>query len=117
MVKTQEHAKKIFYIERGDFLRKMMEFALKQRGAEIYTVETLENNFYLLDDLVPDLIIFDVKTVGDHLENLRSYRPKALLVAVGEEVDRSQVEGIVSLFLTKPLEAATIAQSILGLLD
>lgn len=94
-----------------------MEFALKQRGAEIYTVETLENNFYLLDDLVPDLIIFDVKTVGNHLENLRSYGSKAVLVAVGEEVDRSQVEGMVSLFLTKPLEAKSIAQSILGLLD
>lgn len=117
MVKTQGISKKVFYVEQGDFLRKTMELALKQKGAEVYTIETLDNNFYLLDDLLPDVIVFDVKTVKNHLENLRSYREKAVLVAVGEESDRPLVEGMVRLFLPKPLIAQSLAKSILTLVD
>jgi len=109
--------KKVFYVDQGDFLRKTMELALKQKGADIYTVETMENNFYLLDDLLPDVIVFDVKTVGTQLENLRPYGEKAVLVGVGEESDRATVEGMVRLFLAKPLEAKTLASSILSLVD
>lgn len=117
MVKTEEHMKKVFYIEKVDFLRSMMEFALKAKGAEIYTVATLENNFYLLDDLLPDLIIFDVETAGNHIAQLSEYSSKATLVAVGSEADKSRVEGVVKSFLTKPLEARNIADRILALLD
>ena len=89
MVKTEDSQKKIFYIEKGDFLRSMMEFAIRARGADIYTVDTLENNFYLLDELVPDLIIFDVKTVFNQLEELKKYKNKAHFVAVGDEGDQN----------------------------
>ena len=117
MVKMEGQMKKVFYVERGDFLRKTMELALKQKGVDVYTVETMENNFYLLDDLLPDIIVFDVKTLGNHLENLRAYQAKAALVAVGDEADRASVEGLVRLFLTKPLEAKTLAANILSVLD
>jgi DNA-binding response OmpR family regulator len=117
MVKSEEGLKKIFYVEKGEFLRSMMEFALKAKGASIYTVDTLENNFYLLDDLLPDLIIFDVKTVKNQLEELRTYGGKAILVATGDEEDRPLVEGMAKAFLPKPLEAKNIAARILALLD
>lgn len=109
--------KKVFYVDKGDFLRKTMELALKQKGADVYTVETMENNFYLLEDLLPDVIVFDVKTVAGQLENLRPYAQKAVLVGVGEESDRALVSGLVRLFLVKPLEAKTLADSILRLVD
>jgi DNA-binding response OmpR family regulator len=109
--------KKVFYVDNSDFLRKMMEFALKAKGAEIYTIDTLENNLYLLDDLVPDLIIFDVQTAKNHLEILKSYSGKAVLVGTGAESDRSTVSGMVKDFLPKPIEARSLATRILSLLD
>lgn len=117
MVKTQDQIKKVFYVDRGDFLRKTMEFALKPKGVDVYTVETMENNFYLLDDLLPDVIVFDVKTARPYLENLRAYGQKARLVAVGDEEDRPLVQDYVALFLPKPLIAATLANSLLSLVD
>lgn len=109
--------KKVFYIEKVEFLRLMMEIALKAKEAEVYTVATIENNFYLLDDLVPDLIIFDVETARDHLLELSEYSSKATLVAVGSEEDREKVQGIAKIYLTKPFEAKNIAARILSLLD
>lgn len=117
MVKNEAQTKTIIYVERGDFLRKTMELALKPKGVLVYTVETMENHFYLLDDLRPDLIVFDVKTVGGHLQNLRAYASQAVLVAVGDPEDRAVVEGMVRLFLEKPLEVKTLAQSLLSLID
>lgn len=119
MVKSKEQTnaplKKIFYIEKEEFLRSMMEFALKDRGGEVYTVPTILNNFYLLDDLAPDLIIFDVETARDHLLELSKYSSKAILVAVGSEAQKSEVEGLVQGYLTKPFEAKNIASQILSL--
>jgi DNA-binding response OmpR family regulator len=109
--------KKIFYIEKVDFLRSMMEFALKARAIEIYTVETIENNFYLLDDLEPDLILFDVETCRDHLALLSEYSSKAMLVGVGSEEDRALVNEMAKKYITKPFVAKNIASSILALLD
>ena len=117
MVKSEEHTKKIFYIEKVEFLRSMMELALKARGAEIYTVATIENNYYLLDDLMPDLIIFDVETAQNQMSDLCKYSAKAILVAVGSVEDKTKVEGMVKSYITKPFVARDIANSILSLLD
>lgn len=121
MVKPKDNhndqMKRIFYVDKTDFLRSMMEFALKARGAEIYTLDTLENNFYLLDDLSPQLILFDVESTRDHLQKLSEYSEKAVLVGVGSEDNKKEVESMVSHFLLKPLEARNIAARILALLD
>jgi DNA-binding response OmpR family regulator len=121
MVKSKDHSevqlKKVFYIEKSDFLRSMMELALKAKGAEIYTVATLENNFYLLDDLLPDLILFDVETAQNYLLELSEYSGKAVLVGMGSAKDKLRVEGMVKNYLIKPLEAKNIADRILSLLD
>ena len=114
---TNNQLKKVFYIEKVEFLRSMMEFALRAHGAEIYTVATLENNFYLLDDLSPDLILFDVGTCRDHLPQLAEYSSKAKLVGVGSMEERALVQTMISEYLTKPLEAKKIASRVLALLD
>lgn len=97
----------------------MMEFALSAHGAEIYTVETLDNNLYLLDDLKPDLILFDVETCRTQLSALAEYSSsaKTQLVGVGSESDQQIVSGMVKSFLTKPFEAKNLASRILLLLD
>lgn len=117
MVKSQEQVKKVFYIEKVEFLRSMMELALKARGIDIYTVSTLENNFYLLEDLSPDIILFDVETAENYLSELSKYSARAILVGVGSETQKSRVSGLVKDYLTKPLEAKNLATKILSLLD
>lgn len=111
--------KKVFYIEKVEFLRSMMEFALKVRGAEIYTIASLENNFYLLDDLRPELILFDVQTCINHLPQLAEYSAAsgAILVGIGDESDQRLVVGMAQSFMLKPLEAKNIGARILALLD
>lgn len=117
MVKSEDRNARVFYIEKVEFLRSMMEFALKAKGAEIYTIDTLENNFYLLDDLLPDLIIFDVETAKNHLEQLKNYQTRAVLVAVGDESLSPLVSGWVKTFIAKPIEAKNIGARVLALLD
>jgi len=117
MVKPDKQKKKVFYIEKVSFLRSMMEFALKARGAEIYTVDTLDNNFYLLEDLTPDLIIFDLDSIGDNLDQIKKYSTRAIFVATGSESQQAEVSSLVKMYLVKPLEAKNIASKILSLLD
>ena len=97
----------------------MMEFALRAKGAEIYTIASLKDNFYLLDDLKPDLIIFDTETCQIELQELYEYseRTKTPLVAVGNEADRYEYQSRVHTYLTKPLEARNIGERLLSLLD
>jgi CheY-like chemotaxis protein len=117
MVKSEHRNKKIFYIEKVVFLRSAIESALKTKGAEIYSVDSLVDNFYLLEDLKPDLILFDVQTVGDSLEQLLSYHHLSVLVATGYQEDESLVAGRVKSFLVKPLVARGLAEQILSLVD
>lgn len=117
MVKSEQVEKKFFYIDRIEFLRSTMEFALKAKGAQVYTVATLENNFYLLGDLLPDLIIFDVSSVGHYLDELCQQVSKCKLVAVGDESERQKVEGKVKIFIPKPIEASQLATRMFALID
>ncbi len=117
MVKPDIQKKKIFYIEKVSFLRSMMEFALRAHGAEIYSVDTLDNNFYLLEDLTPDLIIFDLDSIGENLEKIKEYSTRAVLVATGNESQQASVSDQVKMYLIKPLQAKNIAVKILSLLD
>ena len=50
--------KRVFYIEKEKFLRSLMELALRAKKAEVYTVESLNDNFYLFR-LFNSKLIFD----------------------------------------------------------
>ena len=111
----------VFYIERESFLRSMLEIAFKHAKEEIYTIDTIVDNYYLLDDLNPALIFFDVKTVGDELENLLAYHQtnlkSAVLIATGTEEDKEKVSGRVKDFILKPIPATNLVKKILHYLS
>ncbi len=109
--------KRVFYIEKEKFLRSMMELALRAKKAEVYTVETLSENFYLIDDLKPDLIIFDLNNDPSDLEKLYEYSKEAKLVATGVVGSENSLDKRVSGFLPKPLVAHNLAERILSLID
>lgn len=106
----------VFYIEREKFLRSMFEIAFKNKNQEIYTIDTIVDNYYLLEDLTPAIIVFDVKTVGDQLEQVLSYKDKAILVATGDLEDQALVENSVKSFILKPIPATNLVKKILSFL-
>ena len=109
--------KKVFYVEKEKFLRSMMELALRAKKAEIYTVETLKENFYLIDDLKPDLIIFDLDQAPGDLQTLYEYSKKAKLIATGPAGSEKNLDTRVSGHLEKPLVAHNLAERVLSLID
>lgn len=113
--------KRVFYIEKEKFLRSMMELALRAKKAEIYTVESLESNFYLIDDLKPELIIFDFETcqeAGEEaMEKLLSYAGESKLVMTGAPLVELSMDDRVSGFLSKPIVAHNLAERVLALVD
>lgn len=107
----------VFYIEQEKFLRSMFEIAFKNQKQEIYTTDTITENYYLLDDLTPAIILFDVKTVGQELEKVLSYSDRAVLVATGNEEDRILVDGRVKAFILKPIAATNLVKTFMGFLE
>lgn len=109
--------KRVFYIEKEKFLRQMVEFALKAKGVEVYTVDSLKDNFYLIDDLAPHLVIFGLTETPEDLEKLYSYREKTKLCLFATEEDSKTRDSRIHATLKKPLEGAALAERILALVD
>ena len=109
--------KKVFYVEKEKFLRSMFELALRAKKAEIYTVETLKDNFYLIDDLKPDLVIFDLDQSLSDLESLYEYSDRLRLVATGSPEFEFTLDKRVRGFLPKPIVAHNLAERVLSLID
>ncbi len=91
--------------------------ALKAKNAEIYTLETLKNNFYQLDDIKPDLVIFTLDEEGDDLERLYTYADYCKLVLSAPAEFQNKSHPKVSGFLAKPIIAHTLAERVLALID
>ena len=109
--------KKVFYIEKEKFLRSMFELALRAKKTEIYTVESLHENFYLIDDLRPDLIIFDLNQSPADLELLYEYSKKSTLVATGMPEMEKSLDSRVKGFIAKPIVAHNLAERVLAIVD
>jgi response regulator RpfG family c-di-GMP phosphodiesterase len=104
----------VFYIEKEKFLRSMFEIAFKNNNTEIYTIDSIIGNYYLIDDLLPTIIVFDVKSIGAELEAVLQYKDKAVLVATGDIEDQNQVKSRVNNFILKPIPAVNLVKTILG---
>jgi response regulator RpfG family c-di-GMP phosphodiesterase len=104
----------VFYIEKEKFLRSMFEIAFKNKNAEIYTIDKIEGNYYLLEDLLPTIIVFDVKTLGPELEKVLAFNDRAVLVATGDVEDEITVKGKVKNFIHKPIPALNLVKTILS---
>ena len=109
--------KKVIYIEKERFLRSMMEVALKAKKAEIYTFESLKNNFYQIDDIKPDLVIFTLNEDEDDLRRLYTFADCFRLVLSAPLEFQNQLPPKVSGFLAKPILAHTLAERVLALID
>lgn len=105
--------KEVFYIEKEKMLRSMFEIAFKNKKQGIYTIDSIVSNYYLLDDLKPKIIIFDVKTVGPELDKLLAYSTQAILVATGDKEDQNVLGANFKNFILKPISAHNLVKTIL----
>ena len=106
--------KLVFYIEKEKFLRTMIEAALKLKNHNVYTIDTIVDNYYLIDDLKPQVIIFDIDTMGAELHNFIKYVKEATLVATGTKNQRELVQGYVHDFIEKPILASKLANRLVS---
>lgn len=113
----------VLVVEKEKFLRSLFETALKARKVEIHTVESLQNNIYLLADLSPALVILDLETINstpELISEVISYKkqfPQTLLVATGSEEAKNSFPYPLDGFLSKPIVVTNLASRILDLID
>lgn len=109
----------VLYVEKEKFLRSLFEVALRAKKQEIHTIDTLQNNIYLLEDLRPALIILDWATVqgSPELQNVMDFKknnPTVKIVVTGPSHDIPfKADG----FFTKPIEVNQLAHKIIALID
>lgn len=109
--------KNVIYIEKEKFLRSMLELALKSKVESIYTTDTLVDNFYLLEDLSPDMVIVDYSSIDlDLLNELLNKKAFKIVVTV-QESQESEAKSLsnVDLVLVKPLLVNGLVQKLLEL--
>ena len=61
--------KSAFYIEQEKFLRDMFELLFKDEGLKLYSTKYTEECLYLIEDISPDIIIVDFKSVGEKFDD------------------------------------------------
>ena len=104
--------KNVFYIEKEKMLRSMFEASFKLENQSIYTVDSIVGNYYLLDDLKPKIIVFDIKTVDSELDKLLMYGDRAVLIGTGDETDQNSVSHVVKKFILKPIPIRNLVKTI-----
>ena len=109
----------VLYVEKEKFLRSLFEVALRAKKQEIHTIDSLQNNIYLLNDLNPALIILDWATVQNSPElqsvlDFKKTNPSVKIIVTGPTHDIPfKADG----FFTKPIEVNQLAQKIMSLID
>ncbi len=115
--------KSVLYIEKEKFLRTLLETALRPRSVEIHTIESLENNIYLLVDLSPALIIIDLETAQltpnlvSEVFNYRVNHPETKIIGTGVLENRTSFNFRFDAFLTKPIVVSGLASRIMEMMD
>lgn len=108
--------KNVFYIEKEKFLRSTLEATLKTKVESIYTVETLENNQYLLEDLRPDLVIADFSTLAkEEIQYLLDHKSFRLVISVqAQDLELLNSFTGIDHVLMKPIIMNDLARKILS---
>jgi DNA-binding NtrC family response regulator len=115
--------KSVFYVEKEKFLRSLFETALKAKKREIHTVESLQDNLYLLEDLTPALVLLDIETIEKTPElipavfDYKATHPGVKIVTIGSVEQQSRYRDRTDGFFSKPIEVSQLAHKIIALID
>lgn len=116
--------KKIFYIEKEAFLRKMLESAVTSQNASIYTVDSTDDCLFLIKDLESDIVLLDIKTAGNDLvpfiDSIKVEVSRDIkIIGTGSSADIEELDENVSSkfagFVNKPISPTGIVCKIIEL--
>ncbi|WP_372651866.1 hypothetical protein [Halobacteriovorax sp.] len=110
--------KKLYYIEEETFLRDLLEALCRaNEELEAFTTEDGSDNLYFFNDLKPDFILVDWKTVESYQEKLLTDLQEVSQIPVGvtklpeQNLPQEWMNRAV-LILDKPIEAKSILKKI-----
>lgn len=75
--------KHVLVIDREKFIRSMFDNAMKESPLKLMTVEGIQDHYYLVDDLSPVAIFFDILTCMGEFERIMACAEKTKLYAMG----------------------------------
>lgn len=105
--------KEILYIDREKFLRQMFEVMGKQNSVGVYSIDDFRENEYLIADLMPELIFFDVSTIEayglERFFTLNFFQSKLVAVGKAEEMEKiSNYQQFLFSQMEKPIEVKSL---------
>jgi DNA-binding NtrC family response regulator len=113
--KVKDMERLVLYIEKEKFLRQMLEEIFKIKGAKLHTESTLDENFYLIEDLAPAIIVFDLDSFGankeQNMEKLLSYS-NIIFIATGNPNQLEAKDPRIHKCIQKPIQASAIFDQI-----
>lgn len=117
MEKVQSTKEIFLYIDQNSFLRNTFEIAFKEKEVAVYTLATLLGNEYLITELNPKLIVFDLESCKLNSAQLASISKEIQLLAVGDESTFDDFQKSVNFrkihFLKRPFIAKDLTSIIL----
>lgn len=106
----------VLLIEKEKFVRNLCSEIFKVKSGKIHTIESIIDHYYLISDLNPSIIVFDVKTVGNELDKLLA-SSTSKFIAIGDQEDKENVGNRVNLFIQKPLVVSHLYEQINAVLN
>lgn len=105
----------VLYIEKEKFLRQTFELLFKKNGVSLYTTDNIEENYYLINDLRPNIIIFDIDSVNQDGQLKLLSLSEIKLVGTGKNEPTHFNKAQLHLFLLKPIEIQGLFSKIINL--
>ncbi len=86
--------KHILVIDKEKFIRSLFESGLKGSELKVYTLDSIENNYYLIDELKPVAIFFDIHSSMGEWSNLAKHKEHIKLFPMGFHEDFDLIKGM-----------------------
>lgn len=111
----------VFWVDQESFLRMMVDKTLKLAGIEIHSVESAEASVYIIKDLNPDLLVWDIVTLKEEGAEVLKQIMETTQIPVGlvgfpDQYDESIRELLPNAnvpFLEKPLSSLTLVDQLI----
>lgn len=98
----------VLVIDKEKFIRSLFETALKDSKIKVMALESILDNYYLIDDLKPAILFFDIHSTMGEFQKILNYHQQTKLIAMGFPEDFDLLKGIddkLAMKLEKPISA------------
>lgn len=100
--------KHVLVVDKEKFMRSHFEAALKDSKIKVMAIESLVDHYYLIDDLKPCALFFDIHSTMGEYHKILGYQGQTKLIAMGFPEDFDLLKGIdekLTMKIEKPISA------------